>query len=156
MGQNRERVIDKSCRYSTMASSSHAHFMHPRDHGVGNCVDFFHVFMVINRHMSTGLGNAAGEHGWCQRCGRTPHSRDCESESRGGAVVEPGYFRRLYDKSNSQRPYCTTLATLEGPTSFLCEKTAAQMNLCLRCRTRRWAAFSVVIFSSSGHRSANQ
>ena len=36
------------------------------------------------------LGNAAGEHGRCRMCDRTPHTRDCESESREGAVVELG------------------------------------------------------------------
>lgn len=89
------------------------------------------------------LGNAAGEHGRCRMCGRTPHTQDCELESREGAVVELGYSRRLCDRNNSQRPYCTTLVTLEGPTSFLCEETAARMNSCLTCKIRRWAACSV-------------
>lgn len=55
-GQNRERAIDKFCRCSTMVSSSYAQVMHPRDHGVGDCVGFFYVFKVVHCHLSTGLG----------------------------------------------------------------------------------------------------
>ena len=72
-----------------------------------------------------------------------------------GAVGELEDSRRPYDRSDSQQPFCSTLATLDIPMLSFGEKFAAQMNL-FQVSTRRrvvlmwylqreWALFSLPI-----------
>lgn len=89
------------------------------------------------------LVNAAGEHDRCQRCDRIFHTRDRESESREGAVGELEDSRRPYDRSDSQQPFCSTLATLDSPIFSFREKFAAQMNL-FQVSTRRGVVLNAV------------